>query len=369
MTKLAWLREHEPDVFARVAHVLLPHDWLTLQLSGELVTDRGDASGTGYWSPSTGCYVGDVFGSLELDPDVAPTVLEPGGVAGHVATTRSSPPGPATTWVPRSASACAKATSRSRSGTSGTVFAVAGSPTSDASGAVAGFADATGRFLPLVCTLNATKVTDTMARLLGRTRDELEQLALACRAGAGGVVLLPYFDGERTPNLPDATGTLHGLRSDTEPAQLARAAYEGVVCGLLDAFDALRRCGRPDRRRSPASSSVAVRAPSVYPQLIADLLQRPVVVPAPAEYVARGACVQAAAALTGRDVAAVSREWAPPDGQLRRSRSRRRRAAVRAAYRDLLVNALIPNQETEREPHLLQRRLAGPPEGERTSWS
>ena len=136
-------------------------------------------------------------------------------------------------------------------GTSGTVFAVAGTPTSDASGAVAGFADATGRFLPLACTLNATKVTDAMARLLGRSRDEFEQLALACPPGAGGVVLLPYLDGERTPNLPDATGTLAGLRSDTEPAQLARAAYEGVVCGLLDALDALGDAGVPTDRGPP----------------------------------------------------------------------------------------------------------------------
>ena len=165
-------------------------------------------------------------------------------------------------------------------GTSGTVFAVCRAPTHDATGAVAGFADATGRFLPLACTLNATKVTDTMARLLGRSRDDLEQLALACPPGAGGVVLLPYLDGERTPNLPDATGTLAGLRTDTEPAQLARAAYEGVVCGLLDAFDALRRRRRRDRRRAESSSSVAGRTPRCTRNSSPTSLQRPVEVAA-----------------------------------------------------------------------------------------
>ena len=235
-------------MFARVAHVLLPHDWLTLQLSGELVTDRGDASGTGYWSPSTGCYVGDVFGLLDLDPDVAPTVLEPGGVAGTrdgaiVAAGTGDNMGAALGLGLREGDVAISL------GTSGTVFAVADSPTNDATGAVAGFADATGRFLPLVCTLNATKVTDTMARLLGRTRDELEQLALASVPGAGGVVLLPYLDGERTPNLPDATGTV------------ARAAFRRGACAArprrvrrcrVRAARRVRRargCGSRDRRR------------------------------------------------------------------------------------------------------------------------
>ena len=201
-----------------------------------------------------------------------------------------------------------------------------------ASGAVAGFADATGRFLPLACTLNATKVTDTMARLLGRERREFEQLALECRPGADGVVLLPYLDGERTPNLPDGTGVLSGLRSDTAPAQLARAAYEGVVCGLLDARDALCDAGVPtDDGRLVVVGGGARSA--VYPQLVADLVQRPVEVPAPAEYVARGACVQAAATLAGRDVATVSAEWAPSDRRLVEPDPSVDAVAVREAYR------------------------------------
>jgi xylulokinase len=211
---------------------------------------------------------------------------------------------------------------------------VSGHPTNDASGAVAGFADASGRFLPLACTLNATKVTDEVARLLGRTRDELEQLATGSAPGARGVVLLPYLDGERTPNLPDATGTLAGLRSDTAPAHLARAAYEGVVCGLLDAFDALGKVGVATSRGRVVITGGGAHS-SVYPQLLADLLQRRIDVAATAEYVARGACVQAAAVLTGNDVATVAREWAPSDGRTVEPDPTVDAALVRGQYRDL----------------------------------
>jgi xylulokinase len=149
------------------------------------------------------------------------------------------------------------------------------------------------------------------------------------------VVLLPYFDGERTPNLPDATGTLAGLRTDTDPAQLARAAYEGVVCGLLDAFDALGAAGVPTDHGRVLVVGGGAHSP-VYPQLLADLLQRPVDVAATAEYVARGACVQAAAVLTGSDVATVARDWAPSDGRTVEPDRTVDAARVRGQYGELL---------------------------------
>jgi len=332
VTKLAWLREHEPEHFARVSHVLLPHDWLTQQLTGELGTDRGDASGTGYWSVSREGYVPDALALVGLDAAVAPRVLAPGETAGQhhgasVAAGTGDNMGAALGLGLQEGDVAISL------GTSGTVFAVSGQPTSDASGAVAGFADATGRFLPLVCTLNATRVTDTVARLLGRTHDEMEALAHASAAGASGLVLLPYLDGERTPNLPDATGTLAGLRSDTAPAQLARAAYEGVVCHLLEALDALGRSGVPTERGRLVVVGGGARS-SLYLQLLADLAQRAVEVPEPAEYVARGACVQAAAVLTGRDVARVAHEWAP-GGTLVEPRRDVDAASVRSAYAGL----------------------------------
>lgn len=340
VTKLAWLREHEPEHFERVAHVLLPHDWLTLQLSGELCTDRGDASGTGYWSPATESYVAEALALVDLDVTVTPRVLAPGAIAGTAGDTVVGP-GTGDNMGAALGIGLTEGDVAISLGTSGTVFAVSDHPTTDATGEVAGFADATGCFLPLVCTLNATKVTDTFARLLGQTRDELELLALAASPGAGGVTLLPYLDGERTPNLPDATGTLTGVRSDTAPAQLARAAFEGVVCSLLDALDALTRAGvHTDRGRLFVVGGGA--RSRVYPQLLADLARRPVELPADAEYVARGACVQAAAALHGRDVAEVARSWAPETSTLEPD-SRVDAAAVRDAYAAL-------RQHTHPEP-------------------
>ena len=177
-------------------------------------------------------------------------------------------------------------------GTSGTVYAVSDTSTADPTGCVAGFADASGHFLPLVCTLNAMKVTDAVSRLLGADHQSFEDLVLAQEAGCGGLVLLPYLDGERTPNRPEATGVLSGIRSDVSRSQLARASVEGVVCGLLDGLDALTHAGVATGGRlfliGGGSRSAAFR------QVVADLAQRPVVVPDADEHVATGACIQAA---------------------------------------------------------------------------
>jgi xylulokinase len=192
-------------------------------------------------------------------------------------------------------------------GTSGTAYAVADAPTADPSGAVAGFADAAGRYLPLVCTLNATKVTDAIARLLGVDHAQLDALALAAPPGAGGCTLVPYFDGERTPNRPDATGTITGLRSDVTREQLARAAFEGVVCGLLDAIDALDRAGVPVNGRIVLAGGGA--RSEAYRRVLADLSGRAVAVPTDREHVALGACVQAAAALHQRPAPEIAAAW------------------------------------------------------------
>jgi xylulokinase len=222
-------------------------------------------------------------------------------------------------------------------GTSGTVYAVAEQPVTDGSGAVAGFADATGRFLPLVCTLNATRVTDAFARVLGVERDGFDGLALAAPPGAGGLTLLPYLDGERTPNRPQAHGVLDGLRADVTPAQIARAAVEGVVCGLLDGLDALVAAGVAVGRGrlfliGGGAQSVAFRG------TVAGLTGRPVVVPDATESVATGACVQAAAVLHGCAPEQVARGWdlgagavTEPDADIDRHEVRRRYAQRRDA--------------------------------------
>jgi xylulokinase len=186
------------------------------------------------------------------------------------------------------------------------VYGVSDEPVADPSGIVAGFADATGRHLPLVCTLNATKVTEAVRRLLGVDHDELDRLALAGPPGAGGLTLLPYFDGERTPDRPDATGVLAGLRSDVSREQIARAAVEGVACGLLDALDALASVAPTGGQLIVVGGGARSRA---YRQVLADLSGRALLVSRSPEQVATGACVQAAAAVAGAEPADVADAW------------------------------------------------------------
>jgi xylulokinase len=215
-------------------------------------------------------------------------------------------------------------------GTSGTVYAVSDEPTADPTGIVAGFADATGRHLPLVCTLNATKVTEAVRRLLGVTHEEFDELALRGAPGSGGLTLLPYLDGERTPDRPKATGVLAGLRSDVSREQFARAAAEGVVCGLLDGLDALSAFAPTDGRLFLVGGGARSRA---FRQVLADLSGRAVLVPHDQEQVATGACVQAAAMASGAEPADVADNWSLDAGELVEPGPAAGAAAdVRAAY-------------------------------------
>lgn len=319
ITKLAWVAAHEPEILARAARVMLPHDYLTWRLTGRHVTDRGDASGTGWWSPA-GRYEPDLL-ALVGDParlaGLLPEVLGPTDTAGTVTAGDALALGVGSGVVvgPGTGDNMAGALGLGLGpgdvavsiGTSGTVYGVSPAPTHDGTGAVAGFADASGHFLPLVCTLNATKVTDAVARLLGLDHEQTSLLALTAEPGAGGVVLVPYFDGERTPNRPDSTGAVLGLRSDVGRPQLARAAYEGVVCGLLDGLDAMGRVGVVTGGRLLLTGGGA-RA-EAYRRTLADLAGRPVIVPDTDETVATGACVQAAAVAGGESPGTVAARW------------------------------------------------------------
>jgi xylulokinase len=304
VTKLRWLATNEPESAGRTAAVCLPHDWLSWRLGGRreleaIATDRGDASGTGYWSPAQGRYVDDLIqlALREANSVSLPTVLDPTGSCGE---TRSGAVIAAGTGDNMAAALGVGAEPGDvivSIGTSGVICSVSDVPTSDASGTVAGFADATGRFLPLACTLNGAQVLDTFASVLGVDAAGFDSLALGAAAGAGGLVLVPYLGGERTPNLPDATGALHGIRLDNlSPPNIARAAVEGILCGLAAACDAVTELTGPPRRLlvvGGAANSAAVRdiAPSVFGQ--------PVTIPEPGEHVANGAARQAAWALAG----------------------------------------------------------------------
>jgi xylulokinase len=302
VTKLRWLADHEPGAAARVAAVCLPHDWLTWRLAGApgldaLATDRGDASGTGYWSPATGSYRPDLLGLALGHEARLPAVLDPAASPGTTPAGAMLAAGTGDNMAAALGLGARPGDVVVSVGTSGTVFAVAERPSADPTGIVAGFADATGRFLPLVCTLNAARVLDAAAAMLGVGLDRLSELALEAPAGAGGLTLVPYLEGERTPNRPHATGALHGLRlANTTPACLARAAVEGLLCGLADGLDALVAEGVTVERVlliGGGARSEALRriAPAV--------LGLPVVAPPPGEYVADGAARQAAWALAG----------------------------------------------------------------------
>lgn len=306
ITKLSWLRRTHTDAWNRMARILLPHDMITNRLTGEYTTDRGDASGTGYWSPSTGEYRWDLLALVDADRDwstVVPRVLGPTDVAGDWRGAIVAP-GTGDNMAASLGVGLRPGDAVMSIGTSGTVYAVSEFPTSDPSGAVAGFADATGRFLPLVCTSNAAKVLDAIRRLLDVDHTEFDRLALS--AEPGGPVLLPYFDGERTPNRPDARGVLDGLRTDVTRGQFARAAVDGVACGLLDGLDALRAQTEVDGRLvlvGGGAQSVAMK------RVIAGLAGLPVVVSDVGEAVATGAAVQAAAVLQAVDPSEVQGRW------------------------------------------------------------
>jgi xylulokinase len=182
-------------------------------------------------------------------------------------------------------------------GTSGTAFAVSSTPTHDPSGEVAGFADATGNFLPLACTLNAAKVFDTVSKTLGISFEEFSSLALSAPVGAEGLKVIPHFDGERTPNRPQARGSLVGItHSNFTKANIARAAIEGVIAGMLYATQAVEKLGVSYSRVLLIGG--AAKNPAVQ-QIAADFFGKVIHIPPPDEYVANGAAKQAAWALNG----------------------------------------------------------------------
>ncbi|MFV0434361.1 MAG: xylulokinase [Leucobacter sp.] len=321
ISKIAWLKRHEPEHFARLRSVLLPHDYLSYRLTGEMATDRSDASGTGYFDAVRNVHLPEHLRVIDDSLDweaMLPTVLPPEGVVGRV-----TPEAAAVLGIAAGAIVTAGGGDQHASavglgigegdlvfalGTSGVVFTTTPNAVHDTSGMVNGVANMTGGFLPLVCTLNAAKVTDAAARLLGVDHDELSRLALA--AGADGPVLAAFLDGERTPNRPLAAGLMADLTADVTREQFARAAYEGVVFGLFSGLQCIERCGI-----ATDGAVLAIGGGSrsqAYTQILADLLGRTVSLVDAPEAVARGAAVQAAAVLRGETVLELATAWRPP---------------------------------------------------------
>ncbi|WP_202872631.1 xylulokinase [Kribbella soli] len=313
VTKLRWVRDKEAA--QRAAAVVLPHDWMTHRLAADrhgiegITTDRGDASGTGWWSPTTNSYRPDLV-ELAFGRQLAlPRVAGPTEIVGQTSFGAAIAAGTGDNAAAALGLDLQPGDVAVSLGTSGTAFARSTHPTADPTGLVAGFADATGEYLPLVCTLNAARVMSATAQMLGLELSAFDEAAITS-PGSDGLVLLPFLDGERTPDLPHSTGLIYGLtRATMQPATMARAAVEGLLCGLADAVDALRDQGLPVHRVLLLGGGARSRAVQA---LAPALLGAEVVLPEPAEYVALGAARQAAWALSG---AATPPTWQIPVGK------------------------------------------------------
>jgi xylulokinase len=315
-TRWAWLRRHEPDRAAAARAVRLPHDFITERLCGHAATDRGDASGTAWWSTRDEGYVAEVLDLIELDSALLPEVLGPREAAGEVGASAARDLGlrPGAVVGPGTGDNMGAALGLGARpgepvvslGTSGTAYAVMEERAADPSGTVAGFADASGRFLPLAATLNATLAVDRVAAWLGLDRE--------AAAERTSVVVLPYLDGERTPNLPRAAGMVAGLRHATTREEILLAAYEGAAASLVEAIDLL---GEQGSGLDPDAAVLLVGGGArggVWQRTVARLSGRPVQVPDAEELVALGAAAQAAACLSGEAPEAVARRWDTRDG-------------------------------------------------------
>lgn len=320
ISKLAWTERVHQGLVGRARMIMLPSDYLVYKLSGKAVTERGVSSGTGYFNPFTNTWdlslaelavpgidwsrvLPEIIGSSDR-AGMIPAGHEISGLEGAVVGAGSGDNMTAALGM-----GIRPGDVVISFGTSGTIYGISDIGIKDGTGAINGYADAAGAFLPMVTTLNSAKVTDAFRRILNVDVERFDQLALTTPAGSNGVVLVPYLDGERTPNLPDATGSLSGLRSDVTPGQIARATVEGVICGLLEGGDLLRAQGLSADGRLIVTGGAS--RSEAYRQVLADLTGQPVWTCELAEAAAAGAAVQAAAALTGRDAADLARDWTP----------------------------------------------------------
>ncbi|MFF9555638.1 xylulokinase [Streptomyces albus] len=314
VTKWAWLREHEPEAARAATAVRLPHDFLTERLTGRGATDRGDASGTGWWSAATESYDEEILELAGLDPALLPPVLGAGEAAGTVREADDGFLTPGTLVATGTGDNMAAALGLGlvpgqavlSLGTSGTVYTVSTRRPADPTGTVAGFADARTGWLPLACTLNCTLAVDRIAALLSRDREDVE--------AGGHVTALPFLDGERTPHLPYATGLLTGLQHATTGGQVLQAAYDGAVFTLLRALDLVLAEAGEGPGDTPLLLIGGGAKGVAWRETVRRLSGRAVQVPAAGELVALGAAAQAAGLLLGEDPAAVARRWRTAEG-------------------------------------------------------
>ncbi len=321
ISKLAWTEENCPGLLDQSHKIMLPFDYLVYRLTGHCVTERGGSSGTGYFNPFTNEWVPKLAEAINPAIDWIscwPQIVPSNSPAGLVSAAAGFPEltgAVVSVGTGDNMSAALGMNLKTGDlgisiGTSGTLYGISADGITDASGTINGYADAADRYLPMITTLNAAKVTDAFRRMLSVSTELFDELALSAPPGANGVTLIPWLDGERTPNLPEATGTLVGIRTTTTNADIARATVEGVLCGLLAGGKFLEKNGVKNTGRIVITGGGAKSA--AYRQILADLTNKPVWVSPLTETAAAGAAIQAAAALNNCSNDAMAEKWHIP---------------------------------------------------------
>lgn len=308
--KVLWLKDHEPEAYARTRRMCLPHDFLNLWLTGEFVAEPGDASGTAYFDVCERRYSAPVLQTIDAERDwattlapIVPSVSVVGSVVQAVAASLGVAPGTPVSggggdnmMAAIGVGAVSEGPVVLSLGTSGTAFAYRSQPALDPAGEAAAFCDSTGAWLPLVCTLNCTVATEWARSLFGLDHVGVEAALAASPPGARGLTFLPHLSGERTPNCPAGAGMFSGLRAGHCAADMVRAVVEGVTFGLRYAVDALGRSGVKPTRLTLVGGGAASDG---WAQLCADVFQLPVLRPTQTEAAALGAARQARWAVDG----------------------------------------------------------------------
>lgn len=351
-SKLPWTRTHRPEAYAKLAAILLPHDYVNYWLTGERWMECGDASGTGWLDVRTRKWSRDLLSATDKENDLGaylPPLVEAD------ASFRIHPAIADELGVPRDVLVSAGGGDNMMAavgtgnvepgvlsmslGTSGTLFAYADRPIVDEQAGWAAFCSSTGGWLPLICTMNCTVATEAVARTFGFSTREGEAVMAGTKPGADGLVMLPFFNGERTPDLPQARGALFGMDTNNLTRGNAyRAAMEGATYALRNGFDALKAAGMQFsaiRLTGGGSNS------STWRQMVADIFELPVAVPEQSEGAAFGAALQALwahdhASGGARDIGAIAREHVRVDSRLSATPDPQTSAAYRAAYREFL---------------------------------
>ncbi|WP_295797117.1 xylulokinase [uncultured Microbulbifer sp.] len=315
-SKVLWLKKNNPEAYAALAHILLPHDYLNFHLTGKIFTEFGDASGTGYLNILRREYDREMLAAIDPERDLlpllpplleanatvplSPQVAEQFGLPSGIKVSTGGGDNMMAAFGTGSVSPGVLTLSL---GTSGTLFAHSGSPAIDPDGDLAAFCSSSGGWLPLLCTMNCTVATERTRKALGKSIEECEQLLAESKPGAGGLQALPFYNGERIPNLPHARASLHGI-SDTNmiAENLYRAAMEGATFTLRRGLDAFARAGQ--QFTAIRLTGGGAKSPH-WRQMVADIFNLPVEVPAQQEGAAFGAAMQVLWASGGDDLATL----------------------------------------------------------------